>query len=100
MPAKQLTSRRAAIGAIGAAAAFACGLTRAARAQDYHPQAQTKLTQVAAHYQGGPRGDESCGSCPYFIAPKGCVAVEGDISPNGWCPIYTRFSPLDRGAHT
>jgi len=25
---------------------------------------------------------------------------EGEISPNGWCPIYTTFFPLDRGGHT
>jgi len=25
---------------------------------------------------------------------------EGEISPNGWCAIYTTSSPLDRGGHT
>lgn len=92
-------SRRSAFSAVGAAAA-GCALSRAARAQDYHPQSQSKITQAAAHYQGSPRGDESCGSCPYFIVPKSCVTVSGDIDPNGWCQMYTRFSPLDRGAHS
>ena len=100
MHTKRTVSRRSVIGAAGAAAAVSCGLVRVARAQDYPPQEQTKLTKVAAHYQDQPRGDESCGSCPYFIVPHGCVSVEGDISPNGWCPMYTRFSPLDRGAHS
>ena len=33
------------------------------------------------------------------VLPKNCVLVEGEISPTGWCPIYTTFSPLDRGGH-
>jgi hypothetical protein len=35
----------------------------------------------------------------YFILPKSCVLVEGEISPTGWCPIDTAFSPLDRSGH-
>jgi hypothetical protein len=83
----------------GVAAAAACGCAAAAKAQDYKPQEQKKLTQAAARYQDHPKGNESCGSCPYFVLPKNCVLVEGDISPAGWCPIYTTFSPLDRGGH-
>jgi hypothetical protein len=85
------SSRRAFIKTIGAAAAGA---------QDYKPQIQKKLTQAAARYQDHPKGSEICGSCPYFVSPKSCVVVEGEISATGWCPIYTTFSPLDRGAHT
>jgi hypothetical protein len=54
---------------------------------------------AAARYQDHPKENESCGSCPYFVFPKSCVLVEGEISATGWCPIYTTFSPLDRGAH-
>ena len=90
-------SRRAFIKTVGVVAAAAtCG---AAAAQEYKPQAQKKLTQAAARYQPTPRGNEACGACPYFQLPRSCVVVEGDISPTGWCPIYTTFSPLDRGAH-
>jgi len=98
MSASKAVSRRALIktmGAGGAVATYGIG----ARAQDYRPQAQTQVSKAAAHYQDQPRGSESCGSCPYFIVPNKCVPVEGDISPNGWCPMYTTFSPLDRGAH-
>jgi hypothetical protein len=80
-------------------AAATCGAAAAAKAQDFKPQDQKKLTQAAARYQDHPKGSEICGSCPYFVAPKSCVMVEGDISPMGWCPIYTTFSPLDRGGH-
>jgi hypothetical protein len=91
----ELLSRRAALKGIGVVAASATG----AHAQVYKPQDQLKLTKKAAHYQDAPFKDESCASCPYFVQPKGCVTVEGDISPTGWCPMYTTFSVFDRGAH-
>ena len=93
------SSRRAFIKTMGVVAAAATCGAAAAKAQEYKPQEQKKLTQAAAHYQDRPKGDQSCGTCPYFVFPKSCVAVEGDISPSGWCPIWTSFQPLDRGAH-
>ena len=97
MPAGR-SSRRAFIKTMGAAAA-AVGCARVGQAQEYKPQEQKKLTQAAIGYQDHPKGDEACGTCPYFQFPKSCVVVEGEISPSGWCPIWTNFSPLDRGAH-
>ena len=94
------SSRRAFVRSIGvAAAAAACGRAAAGKAQDYKPQDQKKLTQAAARYQDHPKENENCASCPYFIIPSSCVVVDGEISANGWCPMYTMFSPLDRGAH-
>ena len=94
------SSRRAFIKTMGVVAAAAtCGRAASAKAQEYKPQDQKKLTQAAIGYQAQPKGNESCGTCPYFVFPKSCVVVEGEISPSGWCPIYTSFSPLDRGAH-
>jgi hypothetical protein len=99
MPRQAPLSRRAAIRTIGAVAAATCGLAAAAKAQEYHPQDQLKLTKAAARYQDQPKDNQLCAGCPYFISPSSCVMVEGDISPNGWCPMFTTFSPLDRGAH-
>src|SRR5437660_1793131 len=94
------SSRRTFVKTMGAVTAAAtCGCAAAAAAQEYKPQDQKKLTQAAARYQDQPKGNESCAACPYFVLPKSCVLVEGDISPNGWCPIFTTFSSLDRGAH-
>ncbi len=90
------SSRRVFLKAMGCAAAAAAV---SAQAQEYKPQEQKKLTKAAARYQATPKGNESCGTCPYFQFPKSCVVVEGDVSVEGWCPIYTSFSPLDRGAH-
>ena len=92
-------SRRVAVRTIGVAALAGCGLARNAAAQDYRPQDQVQLTKAAARYQDQPKNSESCASCPYFKVPNGCVVVQGEISPTGWCPMYTQFSPLDRGAH-
>lgn len=94
------SSRRTFMRAIGVVAAGATCGRAAAEAQEYKPQDQKKLAQAAVRYQDHPKGNESCGTCPYFIFPKSCVVVEGEISATGWCPIYTLFSPLDRGAHT
>jgi hypothetical protein len=95
------SSRRTFIKTMGVAAAAAtCGRATAAKAEDYKPQDQKKLTQAAARYQDGPKENENCASCPYFVLPGSCVLVEGEISANGWCPMYTTFSPHDRGAHT
>ena len=80
-------------------AAATCGRAAAAKAQEYKPQDQKKLTQAAARYQDQPKGNESCGNCPYFVFPKSCVVVEGEISAIGWCPMYTTFAPHDRGGH-
>jgi len=92
------SSRRAFIKTMGVAAVAAtCG--RAVAAQEYKPQEQKKLSQTAARYQDSPKGNESCGTCPYFVFPKSCVVVEGEVSVSGWCPIYTTFLPTDRGAH-
>jgi hypothetical protein len=82
-----------------AAAAVTCGRAAPAGAQEYKPQGQKKLTQAAARYQDRPKDTDNCAACPYFILPGSCVLVEGEISANGWCPMFTTFSPLDRGAH-
>ena len=92
------SSRRTFIKTMGAAAAATCARA-SAKAEDYKPQDQKRLTQAAARYQDGPKENESCASCPYFVLPGSCVLVEGEISANGWCPMYTMFAPLDRGAH-
>src|SRR5260370_36835207 len=90
------SSRRAFIKTIGAVAAGTCGRAVAAKAQDYKPQDQKKLTQAAARYQEHPKGNESCGSCPYFVLHKNCVLVQGGVSPAEWCSLSTLISPPDR----
>ncbi len=51
--------------------------------------AQQKIGQADANYQGTPKGDQRCGSCVNFQSPNACKFVQGDISPSGWCQLFT-----------
>jgi hypothetical protein len=48
-----------------------------------------KVSKAAVSYQDSPKGDQNCASCRLFTAPNACKQVEGDISPNGWCRIWS-----------
>ena len=47
-----------------------------------------KMSQIAAAYQGTPKGLFSCAVCTFFIRPRGCKVVSGDISATGWCKFF------------
>jgi High potential iron-sulfur protein len=49
-----------------------------------------KVSKAAVAYQDSPKGDQNCASCRLFTAPNACEQVEGDISPNGWCRIWSK----------
>ena len=62
------SSRRAFIKTMGAAAAAAtCGSAASAKAQEYKPQEQKKLTQAAIGYQDHPKGNEVAFSLAIMI---------------------------------
>jgi len=54
--------------------------------------AQQKISQADAKYQGTPKGDQRCDGCINFQPPKACKFVEGEISPSGWCQLFTKKS--------
>ena len=56
-------------------------------------EARAKVSKAAARYQDRPRGAERCGRCRNFRGPDGCVRVEGRISPDGWCRLYSAKLP-------
>jgi hypothetical protein len=80
----QRISRRAALSgaalALGAAA-IATAVSQAA--------AQQKIGQADAQYQGTPKGDLHCDGCINFQPPNACKFVQGNISPSGWCQLFT-----------
>lgn len=47
-----------------------------------------------AGYQEQPNDKEQCSRCKLFLVPKhtdslgGCVVLEGEIVPNGWCRLW------------
>jgi hypothetical protein len=53
--------------------------------------AAPKISKTAVAYQDHPNGDKRCDKCLQFQAPDACKMVEGPISPQGSCRI---FSPL------
>jgi hypothetical protein len=52
--------------------------------------AQAKVAQSAVSYQDKPKGTQQCDGCSLFQAPNACKTVEGEISPQGWCSIFTK----------
>lgn len=76
-------SRRSMLGA-GLSALAAVVATPVAVAQQ-----PTKLAQSVVMYQDHPKGDQKCSICAHFVPPNACQIVAGDISPNGWCGVFT-----------
>ena len=94
------SSRRAFIKTMGVVAAATCGRAAAAKAQDYKPQDQKKLTQAAARYQDHPKGNEICASCPYFVVPNELRSGRGRDQPDRLVPhLYDVFSTRSRCAY-
>jgi hypothetical protein len=60
--------------------------------------ADAKSPQNAVQYQNKPKGAAKCSGCKFFQPGKDaksngkCSVVAGDISPNGWCVIYSAKS--------
>lgn len=76
-------SRRTALGGAAAVAVGAvCAFTGAA-------SAQTKMSQADAQYVAKAPGAEKCSACALFQAPSACQGVDGSISPEGYCSLYS-----------
>jgi hypothetical protein len=52
--------------------------------------AAAKVAQKAAQYQPTPKGGQACAGCNSFISPSQCKLVAGEISPSGWCHLWTK----------
>jgi hypothetical protein len=55
--------------------------------------AAPKISQTAVAYQDRPDGDKRCDKCAQFQPPDACKMVEGPISPQGSCRIFTPLRP-------
>lgn len=50
-----------------------------------------KQAQSNVKYQSSPKGTSKCSGCVNFIAASSsCKLVEGKISPDGWCMLWTK----------
>jgi hypothetical protein len=60
--------------------------------------AAAKTPQNAVQYQSTPKGNAKCSGCKLFLPGKDpkakgqCQVVAGNISPNGWCVVYSAKS--------
>jgi len=49
------------------------------------------MAPANVQYQLQPKGEQKCGNCANFIAESNtCKQVDGQISPEGWCVIWTK----------
>jgi hypothetical protein len=55
-------------------------------------RAQSKVDKKTAKYQDHPNNGQSCSQCRFFLPPKSCQLVDGDIIPNGWCSFFAKKS--------
>jgi hypothetical protein len=81
---RQRISRRAAL----SGTAFALGAATAATVVR-NAAAQQKISPALANYQDMPKGDDHCEVCNNFQAPNACKFVQGEISPKGWCQLFS-----------
>jgi len=54
----------------------------------HHAYASEKMSKKEAEYQDSPKDIRMCATCTLFEPPKSCKAVEGEISPQGWCKAF------------
>ncbi len=51
--------------------------------------AQAKVAQNTVSYQATPKGTQHCDGCSLFQPPHACKVVDGDVSPQGWCSLFS-----------
>jgi hypothetical protein len=55
--------------------------------------AQSKMSKAQVNYQDTPQDDRRCDNCAHFIAAdNACAVVQGEISPQAWCQLWTQAS--------
>ena len=52
--------------------------------------AQAKVPQNTVLYQANPKDTQRCDACKNFQPPNACKMVGGEISPQGWCALFTK----------
>ena len=48
-----------------------------------------KLEKPDVRYSKGHKNSR-CGICKWFIKPRGCKWVKGDIDPDYWCELFKK----------
>lgn len=93
---KEISSRRLVLrGALVAGCSLIVPITlfssAASGADSATPEATKKVSPASVQYQTEPKGKLKCSGCANFIAKSnGCKLVDGTISANGWCSLWTK----------
>jgi len=51
--------------------------------------ATVKVSQAAVHFRTAANSERNCGACKQFLAPSSCRFVEGTVSTDCSCWIWT-----------
>lgn len=55
------------------------------------PPNSGKATLASVQYQAQPKDGQTCAACLHFVAEStACQVVEGQVSPSGWCRLWTK----------
>jgi High potential iron-sulfur protein len=81
-------SRRKLIFSVFWASVLANGIALVSGSQS--ASAQQKVSKDQAKYQDSPNEGKKCSECTFFIKPGSCKVVDGAISPDGWCQLWTK----------
>ncbi len=54
--------------------------------------AQIKVSKQSVAYADQPNGGKRCAICEHFVTPGACRIVQGPISPQGYCRLFTPAS--------
>jgi hypothetical protein len=81
-PSRRMFFKRAVTYGVGAAIINGLGVNLAT--------AQAKVAQNTVSYQGKPKDTQRCDGCNNFQPPNACKMVDGEISPQGWCSLFTK----------
>jgi hypothetical protein len=52
--------------------------------------AATKISKQSVAYQDTPKDTRICKDCNLFLAPDACKNVDGAISEQGWCRLWSK----------
>src|ERR1700759_5863432 len=86
-----LCSRRCLL--LGAVAAVSTGVC--VGADPTSAIAVMKISEAAVAYQDHPNGEKQCSKCVQFQPPHSCKMVDGTISPQGYCRIFSPIPQAD-----
>jgi len=80
--------------ALGAVAPFSlvgCDKKGASTDSIVTPAANKKMSPADVAYQAQPKGEQRCADCQHFLPEtSSCILVTGQISPQGWCSLWTK----------